>query len=75
MTATCRRTTWCRLISVLLVAWILDGAALHAQGRRKVIIDQDGAGPGGTDMQAIAALARSWSYSRVRRRADERARG
>src|SRR5260221_3484514 len=32
---------------------------LAAQTRRKVIIDQDAAGPGGTDMQAILALVNS----------------
>ena len=31
----------------------------HAQTKRKVIIDQDAAGPGGTDMQAILALVNS----------------
>src|SRR3989475_10278263 len=30
-----------------------------AQARRKVIIDQDAAGPGGTDMQAILSLINS----------------
>jgi purine nucleosidase len=34
-------------------------SALSAQGKRKVIIDQDAAGPGGTDMQAILALVNS----------------
>jgi inosine-uridine nucleoside N-ribohydrolase len=34
-------------------------AALHAQGKRKVIIDQDAAGPGGTDMQSILVLVNS----------------
>src|SRR5271166_2615319 len=34
-------------------------AAANAQGKRKVIIDQDCAGPGGTDMQAILALVNS----------------
>ena len=33
--------------------------SLHAQSKRKVIIDQDAAGPGGTDMQAILALVNS----------------
>src|SRR5215469_4649518 len=33
--------------------------SLHAQSKRKVIIDQDAAGPGGTDMQAILALINS----------------
>src|SRR6202008_2300823 len=40
----------------------LSGAcafALQAQGKRKVIIDQDAAGPGGTDMQSILALVNS----------------
>jgi inosine-uridine nucleoside N-ribohydrolase len=32
---------------------------LQAQGKRKVIIDQDAAGPGGTDMQSILALVNS----------------
>ena len=32
---------------------------LEAQGKRKVIIDQDAAGPGGTDMQSILALVNS----------------
>jgi purine nucleosidase len=50
--------------------WILRGLALtgllaalqfatFAQGKRKVIIDQDCAGPGGTDMQAILTLINS----------------
>jgi inosine-uridine nucleoside N-ribohydrolase len=33
--------------------------AAQAQGKRKVIIDQDAAGPGGTDMQSILALVNS----------------
>ena len=33
-----------------------SACALPAQGKRKVIIDQDAAGPGGTDMQSILAL-------------------
>ncbi len=41
------------LLSLLLVL------PLHAQAKRKVIIDQDAAGPGGTDMQAILALVNS----------------
>lgn len=35
------------------------GLPLHAQSKRKVIIDQDAAGPGGTDMQAILAIVNS----------------
>jgi inosine-uridine nucleoside N-ribohydrolase len=45
-----------------LVVVILSGvcvAGVSAQGKRKVIIDQDCAGPGGTDMQAILALVNS----------------
>ena len=34
-------------------------AATPAQAKRKVIIDQDCAGPGGTDMQAVLALVNS----------------
>ena len=33
--------------------------SLNAQSKKKVIIDQDAAGPGGTDMQAILALVNS----------------
>jgi len=44
------------MLSVLIAAcaWVS-----HAQGKRKVIIDQDAAGPGGTDMQSILALVNS----------------
>ena len=38
-------------------AAIASGAG--AQGKRKVIIDQDCAGPGGTDMQAVLAIVNS----------------
>ncbi|MGH9725539.1 MAG: hypothetical protein ACRD41_10780, partial [Candidatus Acidiferrales bacterium] len=34
-------------------------AASSAQAKRMVIIDQDCAGPGGTDMQAILAIVQS----------------
>jgi len=34
-------------------------AAAQSHGKRKVIIDQDCAGPGGTDMQAVLALVNS----------------
>jgi len=43
--------------AAILLAWCV--AALPAQTKRKVIIDQDCAGPGGTDMQAILALINS----------------
>lgn len=44
------------IIAVLFAACAL---CAHAQGKRKVIIDQDAAGPGGTDMQSILALVNS----------------
>lgn len=44
-------------VSALLAC--LAAGALPAQGKRKVIIDQDCAGPGGTDMQSILALINS----------------
>lgn len=47
-----------RCASLILLALVLHCACL-AQGKRKVIIDQDCAGPGGTDMQAILALINS----------------
>jgi purine nucleosidase len=45
------------LIFLLLAAFLAP--VVSAQGKRKVIIDQDCAGPGGTDMQAILALINS----------------
>jgi len=45
------------VVLLLLAAFLSPVAA--AQARRKVIIDQDAAGPGGTDMQAILALINS----------------
>jgi purine nucleosidase len=49
------------IFRVCAVAVLLTGFAstIPAQGKRKVIIDQDAAGPGGTDMQAILALVNS----------------
>lgn len=46
---------WAGAITVLLLA----GFATAAEGKRKVIIDQDAAGPGGTDQQAILLLIQS----------------
>lgn len=50
-----------RLYRMSFVAALCAACALvsFAQGRRKVIIDQDAAGPGGTDMQSILALVNS----------------
>jgi inosine-uridine nucleoside N-ribohydrolase len=42
--------------ALLLMAF---ASIVPAQGKRKVIIDQDASGPGGTDMQAILALVNS----------------
>jgi inosine-uridine nucleoside N-ribohydrolase len=44
------------IIALVFVACVF---AAQAQAKRKVIIDQDAAGPGGTDMQAILALVNS----------------
>jgi inosine-uridine nucleoside N-ribohydrolase len=45
-------------VLILLLATFLTTVS-SPQGQRKVIIDQDAAGPGGTDMQAILALINS----------------
>ena len=47
----------CWVLSLLFFAVCV--LPLHAQTKRKVIIDQDAAGPGGTDMQAILAIVNS----------------
>lgn len=47
------RPTLCLLLA------LLSGAAAHAQAKRKVIIDEDCSGPGGTNMQAVLALVNS----------------
>jgi purine nucleosidase len=47
-----------RCCTIVLVFFAFS-FGLHAQSKRKVIIDQDAAGPGGTDMQAILALVNS----------------
>jgi len=46
-------------ICAVVVAILACSISLSAQSKRKVIIDQDAAGPGGTDMQAILALVNS----------------
>ena len=46
-------------LTLALVAVALFACVTHAQEKRKVIIDQDCAGPGGTDTQAILALIQS----------------
>jgi purine nucleosidase len=47
--------TW--IVALLLAAFLSPLAS--AQATRKVLIDQDAAGPGGTDMQAIVSLINS----------------
>lgn len=44
---------------LILILVALFPSLVAAQARRKLIIDQDAAGPGGTDMQAILALINS----------------
>jgi len=46
-----------RILAIVLLSFFTLSA--RAQGKRKVIIDQDCAGPGGTDMQAILSLINS----------------
>jgi purine nucleosidase len=48
-----------RFVLALLTALTLTASPSPAQQKRKVIIDQDASGPGGTDMQAILALVNS----------------
>jgi purine nucleosidase len=46
-------------VGILTVMILVCAGLSLAQGKRKVIIDQDAAGPGGTDMQSILALVNS----------------
>jgi purine nucleosidase len=48
-----------RASALALFGSVLLVGTLPAQSKHKVIIDQDAAGPGGTDMQAILALVNS----------------
>ncbi|HKW58120.1 MAG TPA: nucleoside hydrolase [Candidatus Acidoferrum sp.] len=48
-----------RLCLALCLLPLFLAPSLHAQSPRKVVIDQDAAGPGGTDMQSILALINS----------------
>ena len=50
---------WLNRVGIFAVLFSACGLAAQAQGKRKVIIDQDAAGPGGTDMQSILALVNS----------------
>jgi purine nucleosidase len=53
------RNGWCPRLFALLIFAAAIAPPLAAQEKRKVIIDQDCAGPGGTDMQSILALVNS----------------
>ena len=44
---------------VLVAVMGMASLAASGQGKRKIIIDQDAAGPGGTDQQAILMLVQS----------------
>jgi purine nucleosidase len=48
-----------RRLCAFALVMLSCGLSLSAQTKRKVIIDQDAAGPGGTDMQAILSLVNS----------------
>jgi len=50
---------WLHRIWILGTLFAVCVCTAHAQGKRKVIIDQDAAGPGGMDMQSILALINS----------------
>jgi purine nucleosidase len=51
----CRQFTF----AVLILSSFFTSAPLAAQGKRKIIIDEDCSGPGGTNTQAILALVQS----------------
>jgi purine nucleosidase len=49
---------WLMILAVLLLACI-SGWSQRSSSKRKIIIDQDAAGPGGTDQQSILLLVQS----------------
>ena len=51
--------SWFERVGAILVIVAVGALTVHAQGKRKVIIDQDASGPGGSDMQAILCLVNS----------------
>ena len=53
------RNICCKKWLALVLVTVFLGPVTSAQSKRKVIIDQDAAGPGGTDMQAILAIINS----------------
>ena len=48
-----------RIAIALLVVAMVFASPLSAQQKRRLIIDQDASGPGGTDLQAVLALVNS----------------
>jgi inosine-uridine nucleoside N-ribohydrolase len=50
---------WVYRVGMFAMSFAVCALTLAAQGKRKVIIDQDAAGPGGSDMQAILSLVNS----------------
>src|SRR5499425_2053976 len=50
---------WLSRVCFFAALSVASAFAVQAQGKRKVVIDQDAAGPGGTDIQAILALVNS----------------
>jgi inosine-uridine nucleoside N-ribohydrolase len=48
-----------RIAGSMLLVMCVTGWSQQASGKRKIIIDQDAAGPGGTDQQAILLLVQS----------------
>ncbi|HET7893426.1 MAG TPA: nucleoside hydrolase [Candidatus Sulfotelmatobacter sp.] len=54
-----KRVWWGMVTIALLSASLLTGWSQQSSAKRKVIIDQDAAGPGGSDQQAILALVQS----------------
>src|SRR5580765_5731476 len=54
-----RRLTVCWMVLAAFALVPFLGSAVYAQSPRKVIIDQDASGPGGSDMMAILAIINS----------------
>ena len=50
---------WFNRSCLLFVLAVAGSLTANAQGKRKVIIDQDASGPGGSDMQAILSIVNS----------------
>ncbi len=48
-----------RMVAALVLLTCLPGWSQQSSGKRKVVIDQDAAGPGGSDQQAILSLIQS----------------